>query len=114
MREISILKLLSTFSNKEKKDFKVFLESPGFVSRRKVVGLYEILLRDNPEMNDNFDKKSAYKELFPEEWKSKGYNDATMRNSLYELQRSAEKFLVFNKINSNYAPFPPTYSCLAM
>jgi hypothetical protein len=105
MREISILKILSTFSNKEKKDFKIFLESPGFVSRRKVIGLYEILLRDNPEMNDNFDKKSAYKELFPEEWKSKGYNDATIRNSLYELQRSAEKFLVFNKINSNEVLF---------
>jgi len=102
MREITVLKILSTFSDKEKKDFRAFLEAPGFATRKKIIKLYEELLSESGDAGEiQFNKEKTYKVLFPNEWKDKGYNDATMRNSLFELQRSVEKFLVFMSVDEN-------------
>lgn len=102
MRDITVLKIISTFSEKERKDFRAFLEAPGFATRKKIIKLYELLIEESLEKGEiKFDKERTYSKLFPDEWKEKGYNDATMRNSLYELQKSVEKFLVFMSVDAN-------------
>ena len=102
MKQTTALKLLSTFTKSEQKEFKLFLNSPAFISRAKLKQLYEILLKDYPEMEESkFKKEKIYKKLFPDEYKKSGINKSTLRHSFYELQLAAEKFLVFKNVQSD-------------
>ncbi|MCB0723102.1 MAG: hypothetical protein KDC73_00250 [Ignavibacteriae bacterium] len=102
MKQTAALKLLNSFTPSEQKEFKLFLASPAFVSRTKLKQLYEILLRDYPEMDESaFDKKKIYKKLFPDEYKASGLNSATLRHNFYGLQLAAEKFLVMKNVQSD-------------
>ncbi|MCB0723101.1 MAG: hypothetical protein KDC73_00245 [Ignavibacteriae bacterium] len=102
MRDIKALTILKSFSNKERKDFASFLACHAFVSRTKPKQLYGILLQDYPDLNESdLDKVKLYKELFPVEYKSNGYNASSLRHCFHELQRAAEKFLVFMKIEND-------------
>ena len=102
MRDIKALTILKSFTNKERKDFTSFLACHAFVSRTKPKQLYGILLRDYPDLNESgLDKEKLYKELFPAEYKSNGYNASSLRYCFHDLQRAAEKFLVFMKIEND-------------
>lgn len=104
MREITVFKILSSFSSKELKEFGLFLESPAFAPRKKIKSLFSIIRRDCKKIDESkLDKEKIYKELFSDDFKKSGYSDATMRHLLYELQLSADKFLVLKGIEKDQA-----------
>jgi hypothetical protein len=102
MKEITVFKILSSFSAKELKEFGLFLESPAFAPRKKIKSLYSILQRDYQKIDEStLDREKIYKELFSDDFKKSGYSDATMRHLLYELQLCADRYLVMKAVESD-------------
>lgn len=89
-----IFKILRTFSQDELKEFGKFLNSPFFISRVKVKTLYELIIKHSKHKDfRSVDASILYRKLFPEEFKKRGYSDATMRFLLNALYAAAEDFL---------------------
>ena len=87
----TIFDLLRTFSEKEIKRFSDFLYSPYFNKSRKVIELYDELIRYYPSFkNDELTKEKLYRKLI----RRGDYKDPTIRKMLHDLLQLLQKFIV--------------------
>jgi hypothetical protein len=94
MNNNAIIKLLKTFSNKEMKEFREFLESPFFNKRKAVVKLFEVLNQAHPEFEaEILSKEIVFSKLFPD----KKFNDSTLRVLTHYLYELTEKYLAYSR-----------------
>ncbi|MEO8210709.1 MAG: hypothetical protein ABI840_09105 [bacterium] len=98
----NLIELLKTFSIKEVKEFREFLNSAYFNKRRAVNKLYEIIIKFHPDFESkSFTKQKVFERLFP----GKKYSDGSLRVSIHYLTELAEKFLAFQSFESNEHEF---------
>ena len=98
MKGSKLLDILSTFSKKEMKSFEKLISSPYAKIERDVTGLFDILKEYYPDFEDsNLEKEKIYKILSPGE----NFNSKKLTNIAAELTRLAEKFLVYEHIDSD-------------
>ncbi|MCB0728316.1 MAG: hypothetical protein KDD00_12690 [Ignavibacteriae bacterium] len=94
----NLTELLKTFSAKELKEFRGFLNSSYFNKRQAVTNLFEIIVKFHPEFDSRFfEKEYIYERLFP----GKKYNDSSLRVLTHYLTELTEKFIVIQKLESN-------------
>ncbi|MDQ3022562.1 MAG: hypothetical protein M3R36_18650 [Bacteroidota bacterium] len=99
----AVIKLLKTFSNKDMKEFREFLESPFFNKRKSILKLFDILKNAYPEFDEEkISRENIFSKLFP----GKKYNDSTFRVTVHYLYELIEKYFAyigFEKHNFEYA-----------
>jgi hypothetical protein len=98
LRQTRVISVLRTFTKNEHKEFRKFLKSPFFVSRKNILDLYDLIAR-NYLYKDfrSIDASFLYSELFPEEFKVRGYSDSTMRFMYHSLFKASQEFLAVRK-----------------
>ena len=90
MTQSRALKLIGTFTEKEFREFGLFVESPFFNSSKAIVRFYKLLKQFHPEYkSERFENANMFKEIFP----NKKYNDALFRNLLSDILKLAEEFV---------------------
>ncbi len=90
MLDYSFLEILSSLTRDELKSFRRFLLSPYFNRSKKVVKLYDRLIKFYPSFdNAAVTKENLHKHISPE----LPYNEITMRRLLLDLQKLCEKFM---------------------
>jgi len=91
------IRVIKTLSESEKKEFALFIRSPYFNSNKKLVKLYELILKDLDSINsENITEEFFYSKLYP----SKKFSYGIMKNLMSELSGFVEKFLVINSVNT--------------
>lgn len=91
MRNFKIFQLISSFSDIEWKEFKVFAKSSYFTGSREYGSiLFEL---NNFRINRNEFLKITTEEFFAKIFPGKKYNNKTLRNRLNELTKIGEKYL---------------------
>lgn len=90
--------ILKTFSEDDIKRFQDFLNSPFFNHSKKVVKLYDALMKFYPEFNSKFltDQKLS-KKISPE----LEFNRTTMNSLFFDLCAGAEKYLLIRSLEDN-------------
>lgn len=97
MIQNELITLLRSFSLIETRKLKEFLNSPYFNKSRKVIKLYEALLKYYPSFSARgFTKESIHTEVAG----AKRYNDSTFRSLMHDLLILAEEFLILESISS--------------
>jgi hypothetical protein len=98
MHGSTVIKLLSSFTAKEIKEFGEFLRSPYFNKRKAVVKLYDFISRAHPAfVPDAISKEKIFSRLFP----GKKYNDGTLRVLSHYLFDLAEKFTAYKSFENS-------------
>jgi hypothetical protein len=89
MLDYAFLDIFETFSRDEIKLFRRFILSPYFNRSRKVIKLFDQIVKYHPNYdNPNLTKENLLKKISPD----LPYNEITMRRLLYDLQILTEKF----------------------
>lgn len=102
MKDSALIKLLQTFSNKEIKELRDFLDSPYFNKRKGAVKLFDIIKKFHPDFDsDKISKENVIKKLFP----GKKYNDSTFRVLVHYLMGLAERYLAYSRFGKNNLEF---------
>ncbi len=102
MKDNALIKLLQTFSRKEIKELRQFLNSPYFNKRQGAVRLFDILSEHHPDFDaGNVSKEKIFKKLFP----GKKYNDGTLRVLTHYLMELTEKYIAFSRFEKNKMEF---------
>jgi len=102
MRNSKLIELLKTFNSEELKSFHKYLESPFLKPDRKVLVFFNYLKKYSPDYDsDDLDKENVFKKLFPGEQ----YNERSLVNRMFDLTKSAEKFLAYNSLLKNDPEF---------
>jgi hypothetical protein len=92
MQKSNLINILRTFSKKELRDFKKWLQSPLHNQREDVVRMYDYLLTDNHLFAEtDIEKSRVYKFVYPKE----RFDDAKMRQVMFFFNAAMEKYLVF-------------------
>lgn len=87
-----IIDILKTFSVKDIKNFRDYLNSPFFNKSKKIVKVYEILLKFFPDFNSQL----LTKELIYSKFESKkSFNKSTYYNMMADLFHHAENYLMY-------------------
>ncbi len=87
---MKIIKLLRTFSEEELRLFKKYLKSPTKKSERKIIELYNYLVKFYPEFDpDELSNEKVFGKLF----KGKTFNSKKLTNLYTALTKSAKEFL---------------------
>src|SRR5689334_8259284 len=90
MLDYSFIEIYETFTREDIKAFKRFITSPYFNRSKKVVKLFDQVIKYHP----NFESSSLTKEkLHAKVSPEIPYNDITMRRLLFDLQNLTEKYL---------------------
>jgi len=98
----NLIELLKTFSVKEVKEFREFLNSAYFNKRSSVNKLYEIIIKFHPDFESkSFTKQKVFERLFP----GKKYCDGSLRVLTHYLSELTEKFLAFQRFESDEFEF---------
>lgn len=99
MRKTKIYRIISTFSEKEKKDFERFARSPYYSKSRE----YSPILKElySISKKDNLNKETAYKDFFTKVYPEKRYSNKTLRNRLNELTTLSKKFIMEKTLASD-------------
>ncbi len=98
MNKSSLIEAFRTFSPKEIKEFSEFVSSPFFNKNVNVVKLFEFIRKNYPEFDPvKIEKEKVFAKLFP----GKTYKDSTLRLLMYYLYELVEKFLAYNRFNSD-------------
>ena len=98
MKNSKIIQLLSTFSNKELKQFSLFVNAPYFNKSTEVSRLLEYLCTQYPQfLGKNIQKELIFKHLYPE----RTYEDKQMRYLMSNLLKLGEQFLLSEKIKTD-------------
>lgn len=88
--EYAFLEILESLSRDELKSFRRFLLSPYFNRSKKVVALYDNIIKFYPNFESpRLNKEYLHKKLSP----LLAYNEITMRRLLYDLQNLSQKFI---------------------
>lgn len=92
MQKSNLINIFKTFSKKELRDFKKWLQSPLHNQREDVLKLYNYL-SDETNLNDDekLEKTWVFKFIYPKE----KYDDAKMRQVMYFFNVAMEKYLVY-------------------
>jgi hypothetical protein len=99
MHDSQLIKILSSLTEKELKDFGKYVHSPFFIKRKGAAGLFEALKKFYPDFEKNLTKEKLYKKAFP----GRDYNDSSMRKLISELLRLSKDFLAY--LNYSDKPF---------
>ncbi len=92
MQNSKIVALLKSFSNKEIRKGRLFLESPYFNKRTDLLDLYDYLVRYHPKYaHKGMESESIFKHFFPKE---KEFKEAMLRHLVSDLTLLIEQFLV--------------------
>ncbi len=92
MQKSNLINILLTFSKRELRDFKKWLQSPLHNQREDVLRLYEYLCSENKINEDkSLEKTLVFKFIYPKE----KFDDAKMRQVMFFFNTAMEKFLVF-------------------
>lgn len=98
----NLTELLSTFSVKETKEFREFLNSSYFNKRQAVNNLYEVIIKFHPVFeNKSLSKQNIFEKLFP----GKRYNDTSLRVLTHYLTDLAQKYLGFKRFEFSKLDF---------
>ncbi len=98
MEKSQLVAVLRSFSKKEIRDFRKWLQSPAHNLRDDVLELFEYLVGYEHLDNEKFlEKERVFRKIFPEET----YDDAKLRQSMHFLLRAVEDFLVYQETNDN-------------
>lgn len=98
MIKSSLIEAFKTFSSKEIKEFAEFVSSPFFNKNINVIKLFELIRKNYPEFEAaKIEKEKIFSKLFP----GKPYKDSTLRLLMYYLYELVEKFLAYNRFNTD-------------
>ncbi len=89
-----LIEVLRTFSKKEFREMKKWVNSPFHNQREDVILLYEYLLMESNLFND---EKIAKEKVFPHIYPSEKFDDAKIRQAIHFLFKSIEEFLIFTE-----------------
>jgi hypothetical protein len=91
MIDHQVIDILKSFNSEDIKQFRRFMISPYFNRSTTLVSLFELLIKFYPDFNG----KKLTKEFVSEKiFKTKIYNDSTVRNALADLLNVCENFLI--------------------
>jgi hypothetical protein len=94
MKNTNLVQILSTFDNKEIKEFGEFVRSEFFNKNESVIKLYDLLRKYHPFLEeDKIVKEEVHRKIFP----GTKYNDGFMRKIIFNLSRLAEQYLTYKK-----------------
>lgn len=94
MKKSHLIQALRSFSKKEIRDFRKWVQSPMHNQREDVVKLLEYLTtNDCLENDEKLDKELIFKYLFPKE----KYDDAKIRQTMYFFSECIDAFLIYQK-----------------
>jgi hypothetical protein len=92
MQKSNLINILKSFSKKELRDFKKWLQSPIHNQREDIVRLYDYLCNENTlNEEDSLEKTIVFKYIYPKE----KFDDAKMRQVMFFLNAAMEKYLVY-------------------
>lgn len=98
MNNSQLVQLLTTFSKKEIRDCRKWLESVYHNQRQDVIDLYEYCFAHFFDAQMLI-KETAFKAIFPNE----PFDDAKIRQTMYFLRKSVEAFLLYNELKQDEA-----------
>lgn len=94
MEKSRLIQILRTFSRKENRDLRKWLQSPSHNQREDVQLLFEYLVEnDDPKQENALPKEEVYQKIYP----GTAYDDAQMRQVMHFLLKSVEEFLVYQE-----------------
>ncbi len=100
MENSHLTAVLRTFSKKEARDLRKWLNSPAHNQREDVTQLFEYLMAGAHLEEDKFlQKERVFSKLFPDE----AYDDAKLRQSMHFLLKSVEEFLIYQELHEDEA-----------
>jgi hypothetical protein len=90
--------ILKTFSNEDVKQFEIFLNSPFFNKSKKLIKLYQALIKFYPHFNSKFLSEQKLSEAI-----SPGldYNRYTINRLFHDLYNCEEKYLLIKSLERN-------------
>ena len=97
-KDSKLITLLRTFSKQEIKDFEKFTGSAYFKEDRNLIPLLIAIKKFHPEFrSDELTNEGLYKSIYPDE----NYNLPKLRILISDLYKTAENFLVYNRLKMN-------------
>lgn len=98
MENSHLIVVLRTFSKKEARDLRKWLNSPAHNQREDVIQLFEYLMAGTHLEEEKFlQKERVFSKLFPDE----PYDDAKLRQSMHFLLKSVEEFLIYQELHED-------------
>ena len=98
MENSHLITVLKTFSKKEMRDFKKWIQSPSHNLREDVVLLFQYLTSGNHLFEEKYlQKERIFNKLYPKET----FDDAKLRQSKHFLLKAIEEFLIYNELASD-------------
>ena len=98
MNKSPLVSILKTFSKKEIREFRKWLDSPFHNQRQDIINLYEFFFVDNHLHKEGaLEKPNVFSWIFPKET----YDDAKMRQVIFFLMQSIEQFLAYLEFSKN-------------
>lgn len=94
MEKSRLIQILRTFSKKEVRDLRKWLQSPSHNQREDVQALFDYLIE-----NEHLDQENALakEEVFANVYKGLPYDDAQMRQVMHFLLKAVEEFLIYGE-----------------
>lgn len=96
MQNLTLFKIISTFSGKEMTSFEEFINSPLYNNADYVTKYYLKIKNYHPDFKD-LKPEIIFKALYPD----RKFSDSTIRRLNTELLKLAEKFLVITSLEKN-------------
>ena len=98
MKNSRISLIFNTFSKKEVRNLRKWLNSPAHNQRQDVRDLFEYLAKNAINGSDkSMEKDRIYQKLFPKE----AFDDAKFRQTIHFLLKAIEEFLIFQELTSD-------------
>ena len=98
MHSSQIVAILKTFSKKDIREFKKWLNSPFHNKREDVIILFKYLTKNEHLLKpEHLSKENVFKVIFPGE----NYDDAKIRQTIFFLLKNIEAYLSYNAWNNN-------------
>jgi hypothetical protein len=93
MEKSRLAQIFSTFSKKEMRDLRKWLQSPSHNQREDVLALYTCL----SENEGGLEKEAAFAKVYPDQT----YDDAQIRQVMHFLLKAVEEFLIYQEWNED-------------
>lgn len=98
MEKSQLVAVLRSFSKKEIRDCRKWLQSPAHNQREDVIDLFEYLVGYNHLDNEKFlEKERVFRKIFPDQ----AYDDARLRQTMFFLLKALEEFLIYQDVFDN-------------
>ncbi len=95
MQKSRLISILKTFSKKEIREFRKWVNSPAHNLREDVVLLFEYLMEDRHLHKDELlSKEYVFRKVLPKE----RFDDAKIRQAMHFLMKAVEEFLIFQEL----------------